>query len=246
MNKNDLDHLRSTLPEKNNNPPEFAVKMLEDFVERTGLNWKDRQCYLMCRGGKWRVEVSIDGFRTIASRNPLYSGQDGPFWTTGPNDPWTDIPPEKAPYAAKVGIRQTNHAEPTWGVAKYTDYAAGPMWVKFASTMSAKVAEALALRKAFPGDFSGVYSAEEMMQADRPAAPKGRPPGVPDSSAAKPVERVLAGPDTMDVELEAIQACSSLEELKAYRSAAKDRLSGSIRLKLSPAWEAKKKEFSTP
>jgi hypothetical protein len=50
-------------------------------------------------------------------------------------------------------------------VAKYKDYAAGPMWSKFASTMNAKVAEALALRKALPGEFSGLYTAEEMDQA---------------------------------------------------------------------------------
>lgn len=172
MNADDLEILRAGLPAKHAaGPPEYAIRMLEETCARTGLDWKARQVYLIERGGKWRVELSIDGFRTVASRSPLYAGQAGPFWTTGPDAPWTDIPPDGKPYAAKVGIRLTNAAEPTWGVAKFRDYAAGPMWDKFASTMNAKVAEMLGLRKALPVELSGLYGAEEMDQSGQPRQP---------------------------------------------------------------------------
>lgn len=158
-------------------PPDHAVRLLEDTCTRTGLDWKLRHAYLMQRGGKWMVTLSIDGFRLIGSQDPEYAGQEGPLWVPAtpdgkPGTEWTDIPPDGPIYAAKVGIKHRNGTT-TWGVAKYKDYEAGPMWKKFPSTMSAKCAEMLAWRKAMPGRLGGLYGVEEMAQA---AAPKAAPP----------------------------------------------------------------------
>lgn len=144
-------------------PPEYAVRLLEDTCARTGLDWKARHVYLMERGGKWMVTLSIDGFRAIAAQEKDYDGQQGPFWVLAHDGTWTDVPPEGLPYAAKVGVVKGGAV--TWGVAKYKDYVAGPMWAKFPSTMIAKCAEMLALRKAFPGRLGGLYGVEEMEQA---------------------------------------------------------------------------------
>lgn len=163
MDKADIDILVNMMP-GNTRPPDFAVKLLEDTCHRTGVDWKMRHCYLMNRGGKWMVTLSIDGFRLIGSQDADYGGQDGPFFVTEPSGTWSDIPPDAKPYAAKVGIKHRNGTT-TWGVAKYSDYKASPMWDKFPTTMVAKCAEMLAWRKAFPGKLGGLYGVEEMAQA---------------------------------------------------------------------------------
>jgi hypothetical protein len=134
----------------------------------------------MNRGGKWAVTLSIDGFRLIGAQDPDYVGQDGPFWVPAPDATWTDIPPPGPIYAAKVGIKHRNGTV-TWGVARFKDYATGAMWDKFPSTMSAKCAEMLAWRKAFPGRLGGLYGVEEMEQAGfkAKAAPEDAPPPAP-------------------------------------------------------------------
>lgn len=168
MNELDYQILTNTSASRNQ-PPGYAVKLLEDTCERTGLDWKRRHVYLMERGGKWGVTLSIDGFRLIGAQDPDYVGQEGPFWVAGADQTWTDIPPDGPIYASKVGVKHRNGTV-TWGVAKYKDYAAGPMWTKFPSTMVAKCAEMLAWRKAFPGRLGGLYGLEEMAQADKQAA----------------------------------------------------------------------------
>ena len=173
MTDADLAILKNTLP-GNETPPDFAIKLLEDTCERSGLDWKMRHVYLMKRGGKWGVTLSIDGFRLISSQDQDYGGQEGPFWVTSVNGTWSDIPPDGPIYAAKVGVKHKSGGV-TWGVAKFKDYSAGPMWTKFPSTMSAKCAEMLALRKAMPGRLGGLYGVEEMEQAGfkvKPATPE--------------------------------------------------------------------------
>ena len=163
-------------------PPEYAVKLLEDTCAKTGLDWKLRHLYLMQKGAKWMVTLSIDGFRLTGSQDPDYGGQEGPFWVTGVDGTWSDIPPDGPIYAAKVGIKHRSGIT-TWGVAKFKDYKAGPMWDKFPSNMSAKCAEMLAWRKAFPGRLGGLYGEEEMAQSMKSrAAPQETelPPPSPD------------------------------------------------------------------
>jgi hypothetical protein len=169
MNDLDLEILRNM--QNGATPPPFAVRMLEDVCERTGLSWKSRHVYLQKRKNKngteaWQAVLSIDGFRTVGSRHPEYAGQEGPFWVTTSDGSWTDIPTESAPYASKVGIRKKSGLT-TWGIAKYKDYYAGMMWDKFPTTMIAKCAEMLAWRKTFPETFGGLYGDAELQQQEK-------------------------------------------------------------------------------
>lgn len=137
--------------------------------KRTGLDPFTRQIYFIKdKAGKVTVCSSIDGLRLVAERSDKYEGQTKPEWCDE-NGVWKDIWLDmvKLPMAARVGVYKTKFREPTYGVALFDEYAGKKdgkltfMWQKMPALMIAKVAEALALRKAFPNDLSGIYSSEE-------------------------------------------------------------------------------------
>jgi phage recombination protein Bet len=130
--------------------------------ERTGLDPLTRQIYFIKRGGRMTVQTSIDGFRVIAERSKMYAGQDEPVFKYDQSGEILSCTttvykwgPNGQRYPAGVGV------------AFYKEYYPNPMGLQktLKHTMISKVSEALALRKAFPVDLSGLYTTEEMAQA---------------------------------------------------------------------------------
>lgn len=165
-------------------------------VQRTGLDPFARQVYMIGRNGrenvngrwvdvtKWTIQTGIDGFRLIARRasdaaretygygDTLWCGEDG-RWV----DVWLSPRP---PAASKVTVYR--NGQPFPAVALYSEYAGlkqdgspTKMWAEKGALMLAKCAEALALRKAFPQDLSGLYTADEMARADSGQQPERTP-----------------------------------------------------------------------
>jgi phage recombination protein Bet len=161
------------------------------ICKRTGLDPFARQIYAIKRGGVMTTQVSIDGARLVAQRSGEYAGQVGPFWC-GADGVWVDVWLAKTPpMAAKVGVRRSSFVDPLFAVAIWSEYAQtqGNMWAKFPSVMLAKCAEMIALRRAFPAELSGLYSTEEMSQADDHVAVSAMQAPV---AATKQVERAQA------------------------------------------------------
>jgi len=143
--------------------------------KRTQLDPLTRQIYAVKRQGRMVIQTSIDGFRLIAQRSGQYAGQLGPYWC-GEDGAWIDVWLSKeTPKAAKVGVLRHDFKEPLWAVANFAAYEVtgeqGFMWRKMPALMIAKTAEALALRRAFPHELSGLYTNDEMDQADHGKAP---------------------------------------------------------------------------
>jgi len=137
--------------------------------KRTGLDPFQRQIYFIKnpRDGKVQIQTSIDGFRSIAERSGEYEGQTPAQWC-GEDGVWKDIWLSNSfPLAARVGIWKKGFREPLYAVAHWNEYFSQPgfMHKKMPSLMLAKVAESLALRKAFPNQMGGLYTQEEMGQS---------------------------------------------------------------------------------
>jgi phage recombination protein Bet len=168
------------------NAPKADLAVFLHYAQRTGLDPFARQLYMIERGGRYTIQASIDGLRIVAQRSGEYAGQVGPYWC-GDDGEWIDVWLDtKPPVAAKVGVMRKGFNEPLWAVAKFDSYnATTPIWRKMPDTMIAKCAEALALRKAFPNDLSGIYTTEEMEQAEVVTRPVITTVEIPES---KPVE----------------------------------------------------------
>ena len=168
-------------------PADLAVFLHQ--CQRTGLDPFTRQIYMIgrrqrdSRGNyvtKQTIQTGIDGFRLIARRvadrrherleetDTLWCGEDGEW-----HDVWLKKVP---PTAAKATIIRGDSKFSA--VALFSEYCPTRLdkttgqqvptgvWMTKPALMIAKCAEALALRKAFPQDLSGLYTPDETNMDD--------------------------------------------------------------------------------
>jgi phage recombination protein Bet len=157
------------------------LKLFAMVAARSGLDPFAKQIYAVKRKGRVTFQTGIDGYRSIAARTGLYDGQDEPEF--GPVCECGDKRPDGHPEYAVVRVYRKGVGRAIAGRADWHEFKpeAGErgtgdvMWTRMPRVMLSKVAEALALRKAFPYDperregiGADLYTADEMAQADRP------------------------------------------------------------------------------
>ncbi|WP_405673149.1 phage recombination protein Bet [Streptomyces sp. NBC_01530] len=153
------------------------------LCQRTELDPFSRQIYLIGRYDRragrevFTPQTGIDGYRVVAHRVIAASGEtfgyEDTLWCDA-SGRWCDAwLAEEPPAAAKVTVLR--NGQRFSAVALFREYVQTGkegkrlgLWGKMPAGQVAKCAEALALRKAFPHDLAGVYTAEEMAQADNP------------------------------------------------------------------------------
>jgi phage recombination protein Bet len=164
------------------------LALFVEVARRTGLDPFSRQIYAVLRNssekqsnGKWEpvkkmvIQTGIDGYRAMAARTGELGGIDDATYDNDDAD---------EPKRATVTVYRIVQGQrvPFTATARWKEYAVykdeyvndkktgnkilGDMWAKMPFLMLGKCAEALALRKAFPNEIHGVYTAEEMSQAD--------------------------------------------------------------------------------
>jgi phage recombination protein Bet len=136
-------------------PAEFAVMM--ETAKVRNLNPLTKQIWFVKVGGKWTYQVSIDGFRAIAQRSGLYAGQDEAVYSY---DDKGNI------LSCSVAVYRKDWIRPCVGTAFFKEFSTGQnLWHSKPHVMISKVAESIALRKAFSEEMSGLYGEGELDQS---------------------------------------------------------------------------------
>lgn len=217
------------------------VALFVATCERTGLDPFARQIMPSIRNtqkdGKWITTwtwlVTIDGLRKIAVDSGDYEGQEGPWWC-GKDGAWKEIWTEDKPcYAAKVLVHRKGFRVGLSGIAKYESYVQkkkdgqpNNVWSNLGDHMTAKCAEALALRRAYPNEMAGLYTADEMAQAGFSVQEDLKPEVKPSDhhSEKVPLEALDAHAELQDRMYSAFKAAGKEDKYAAEAKKWRERL----------------------
>jgi len=193
------------------------LKLFAYACQRTGLDPFSKQIYAIKRGGKMTIQAGIDGLRSIAERTGQLDGSET-YWC-GEEGDWRDVwLSSKPPAAAKTIVHRKGSQHPFVGVARFADYNAGQgLWSKMPATMIAKCSEALALRKAFPADMSGVYSTDEMDQAETVTVTPAEPVKLPATTTKTDSTKIFATGKAAIAKAKTLQDLEDLQPRMAAR-----------------------------
>ena len=166
LTESDKQHIRRTIA-RDANEAEFEYFIKIAMLRR--LNPLLNQIALIIRNSdstkrSATIQTTIHGLRLIADRTKRYAPGRAATYTYDNNGSLVN---------ATAYVMKYHVASKTWHEVSDTAFmkeykGTGPLWGSMPHVMLAKCAEALALRRAFPEDLSGLYTDDEMGQADLP------------------------------------------------------------------------------
>ena len=171
------------------------LRLFAMICRRTGLDPFARQIHAIKRWNSETqredmvIQTGIDGLRLIAERTGRYAPGDAPTYQ------YAD---DNSLLAATAYVKKQT-LDGTWHVvaatARYDEYVqkrrGGDVtifWKRMPHGQLAKCAEALALRRAFPQETSGLYTHDEMQQAEPADEQSGGAPALPHTNGGASVE----------------------------------------------------------
>lgn len=250
MNREQIELIKTTICR---GASDDELRLFLATADRLGLDPFARQIFAVKRWDNkdkrevMAIQVSIDGFRSIAARTGEYDGQGAAMWC-GDDGEWCEAwLHDHPPAAAKVSVYRRGSSHAFVGVATYRSYLQtnkegkpNSMWARFPDVMLAKCAEAVALRKAFPSELSGVHTDDE--------AATEMPPTI-EALASLPsqVQRLELAPasaDEIGITMSAIRDAETLADLQAIAAAIKTmNPSDNDRAALLGAYNSRKREL---
>ena len=157
------------------NEPEF--RLFVDYCKSTGLNPFKKEVWAIKAGGRLQIMTGINGFLTIANKNPMFDGLE------------CSVDDDENPTKAICKVYRKDRKYPSEGVAMIKEYyKKTPIWDQMPRVMLTKVAKSIALREAFPQELGSLYAQEEMPPEYRaPSVEVIRPAAVPVQTVADAV-----------------------------------------------------------
>ena len=162
------------------NTPQGVIKLFARVCHEKNLSPFTRQIHLVPRSNRktnekqYTIQIGIDGLRALAERTGKYAGTDDYVYDEGLSLFQMIQVGRKKPTTATAivyKILPNGSVHPIRATARWEEYYPGEdqwsLWNKMPFLMLGKVAEALALRKAFPDALGGLYADEEMEQAGK-------------------------------------------------------------------------------
>ena len=220
FSSSELDVIKSVIAK---GATDAELKMFIVMAGKLGLDPLSKQIHMVKRrvklpSGDWSdamtIVVGIDGYRLVADRTGRYCPGRAPTYEYDDDGRVTSA----TAYVLKLagGAWHEVSAIAFWDEYAQTlkDGQPTAMWAKMPRLMLAKCAEALALRRAFPAELSGVYIEDEMQQASsEPAVVRQVEP------TPAPVAQIPAAPewkaDLIALGKRAVEASKTADETTA-------------------------------
>lgn len=140
-------------------PAEFALFV--QYCKATGLNPFKKEIWCIKANQGLQIMTGINGFWAIANASSTFDGAE--VGLINASGEWVKTVPDNSFIGAWCRVYRKDRRIPMEGEALLADYAKGfGLWKTAPRIMIKKVAESIALRKAFPQELNGLYTREEM------------------------------------------------------------------------------------